>query len=81
MAFKHVEIMLNEDNLSADELIIEYEKITELYREQGDNHGHTMVCQMFAHKDSDRKYYLSGRVLNREESDAFEAILTKNKVQ
>ena len=78
MAFAFIEIEVTDEY--GEDLIQEYNKLRKLFKESGGvEHGHTIVCQMFAHKDSDRKYFLSGRVLNPEESKAFAEILAKAK--
>ena len=76
MAFQYVEVeIVPEDD--GEGLIKEYAKLAKIHAETGDEaeHGHTIVCQLFACKDSDRKFFLSGRVLGKEESLAFSKIL------
>lgn len=76
MSFKYVPIEIVSDDGGAD-LIEEYAKLAKLHAETGDEaeHGHTIVCQIFAHRDSDRKFFISGRVLNKDESLALAKIL------
>lgn len=75
MAFQYVPIKIVEGDDGAS-LIEEYAKLVKICEESGDvEHGHTIVAQIFAHKNSDRKFFISGRVLNEEESLAFAKIL------
>ena len=76
MAFQYVEVEIVPTD-DGEDLIKEYAKLSKIHAETGDEaeHGHTIVCQLFACKDSDRKFFISGRVLDKEESMAFSKIL------
>jgi hypothetical protein len=74
MAFKYVPVQVLDER--GEDLIAEYAKIVDKFEESGGNeHGYTLVCQVFAHKDDACTFFLSGRVLTPEESKAFANIL------
>lgn len=79
MGFKYVLIKV-EDEPNGLSLVAEYQKLINLYEKNPEaDHGHTIVAQIFASKDGPPYYFLSGSVLNREESKAFAEILAKRR--
>lgn len=76
MAFREAEIEVLKSQAGL-EMIEEYEKLERLADLHGDNHGYTFVCQVFAHKTYRDRFFLTGRVLEPEQSKALAEILKK----
>ena len=76
MSFRYVEVEIPEGT-DGSELLEEYAKLVKIHEENSDeaDHGHSMVCQIFACKDSGKRFFLSGRLLNKEESDGLAKLL------
>lgn len=68
------------DEREGESLIAEYYKLKKIYEQHGGkDHGYTIVAQIFGSKTGPPHYFLSGRILNPEESKAFADILAKGK--
>jgi hypothetical protein len=68
------------DTAEGADLMEEYAKLTKMFHDNGGiEHGHTIVCQIFAHKSEPTHFFLSGTILNQDESAAFAAIMAKRK--
>ena len=74
--FREAEIEVLDTNDGRD-LISEFERLSDIHKALGDNHGHTIVCQIFGHADHENRFFLTGRILKPEESKAFAEILKK----
>lgn len=79
MSFSEVLIQVDLGEPNSELLIAEYNKLERIYDEQGEDHGHTIVAQIFASKMGPPHYFLSGRVLTPDESKAFAEILRRSK--
>ena len=72
--FKEIEVEIC-NKVDGKSLIEEYAKLSKIYADLGDEHGHTIVCQIYSHKTNRHRFFLTGRVLNVEETAAFAKIL------
>ena len=76
MPFREAEIeVLN--TAAGAELVREYERLERMCDLHGDNNGYAFVCQVFAHKNRRDRFFLTGRILEPEQSKAFAEILRK----
>lgn len=67
-----------EDEPNGNALHTEFSKIQKLFDEcGGDSHGQTIIAQIFGCSTGAPHYFLTGRVLDVEESKALHSLLAK----
>lgn len=61
----------------AHELMDCMEELSAIHAKLGDNHEHSVFCQIYRSKDSAAQFYLTGKILTPDQSHRIKAILSE----